>query len=273
MQRAIAAILIWFWLSQILCAQMGGKAGIGGVAGLGASGKTSALTWTLIQHPSNFTCATTGTGSTQTLGCTITATSTTAGNTLILLAGASAGASVAPTFSSASGDSAWTHCPAEYVNISYEAATFNQTADCAYILSAAGGATSITFTWTATVPNGFGYHSSVELLEIHRASGSSTFDACTTGGACIATAAGTAARVGPTCPITGASDYVVQWIAETELISSISGPYTNPFDLDNSNVEAGFAGALNQAAAPAQIWTTSGDTGIDGAAMACLAFK
>lgn len=273
MQRAIAAILVWCWLGQILCAQMGGKAGIGGVAGLGASGTTSALTWTLIQHPSNFTCVTTGTGSTQTLGCTVTSTSTTAGNTLILLGAFSAGANVAPTFSSASGDSSWTHCPAQYENLLVVTGTFNQGVDCAYILSATGGATSITFTWTATVPNGDGYHSSVELLEIHRASGSSTFDACTTGGACIATAAGTAARVGPTCPTTGPSDYVVQWISESELISSISGPYTNPFDLDNVNVEAGFAGALNQAAAPAQTWVTSGETSIDGAAMACVAFK
>lgn len=231
-------------------------------------------TWTLIQHPNNFTCGTTGTGSTQILSCTVTVSPTTAGDLGILLSSTIFGAAtVAPTFSSASGDSSWTHCPAQYSL--YNGSTYYMASDCAYIPSLSGGATSLNFAWSGTVTSGNGMASDVEFLELHRVSGTAAFDTCTSGSGCISTAAGTASRVSPSCALTsGVSDYVVQWIAETDAIVSISNAaYTNPFDLDNSDVEAGFAGALNQATAPSVTWTTSGDTSTSGASMSCVAFR
>ncbi len=232
------------------------------------------ITWTLIQHPHNFTCSVTATGSTQITTCTVTLSSNTvAGNGLILLSsfGNDAIPVVAPTFSSASGDSTWTHCPAQYKFISniYGVAT-----DCAYILSAAGGASTVTFSWTGTYGAMSDVVADAELLEIHRSTGSATFDACTTGTGCITSVTGTGARTSPSCPITG-TDYVAQWIADTSpTINSISGAaYTNPFDVDNSNVEGGFAGALTQSSAPAQTWTVTGATSTSIATMSCVAFK
>jgi hypothetical protein len=221
-------------------------------------------TWTLVQHPNNFGCTVAGTGSTQTIACTVTATATTAGNALILLSSIFGGSNTAPTFLSASGDSTWTHCPSSYAT---QAAL--ETVDCAYILSAAGGATSITFNWTGNTSNTSHFYADVELLEVHRSAGTASYDA-----GAATTVSGTASRVGPACSIAGTSDYVAQWIAESATIVSISGAaYTNPFDLDNTSVDAAFAGALNQSSAPAQTWTTSGDTSADGASMACVALR
>lgn len=231
------------------------------------------VTWTLIQHPHNFTCSTTATGSTQITSCTVTLTSNTVtGNTLLLLSafGNDAIPSVAPTFSSASGDSAWTHCPAQY---KFTSDVFGVATDCAYILSAAGGASTITFSWTGTYGATSDVVADAELLEIHRSTGTGTFDACTSGTGCITSVTGTGARTSPSCPITG-TDYVAQWIADTAVITAISGgAYTNPFDNDSSNVEGAFAGALNQSSAPAQTWTVTGTSSTSIATMSCVAFK
>jgi hypothetical protein len=231
---------------------------------------SGSITWTLVQHPNNFTCGTTGTGSTQTLSCTVTTSSTTAGDLLILVSATYMGlVTVAPTYSSASGDSSWTHCSGAYSTISNGGSGNSETVDCAFILSATGGATSVTWTWTGTVTSGgHSWDADAELLEYRRSTGTASFDA-----AGSTTAAGTAARTSPSCAVTGNGDVVIQFIAESEDIVSIGGPYTNPIDIENTNVVGGVGGALNQTNGAAQTWTTSGDTSTDAAAMGAICFK
>lgn len=223
--------------------------------------------WTVIQHPSNYTCTAPTTGSTQTMACTVTATPITAGNAILLLSSIFGASTVAPTFTSATGDSTWTHCPSAYATASNTLG--RETTDCAYVLSATGGGTSFVFTWTGTGVSSSHYFMDVELIEVHRSVGTSTLDASNG-----STASNAATRVGPVCSLSSTSDYVAQWIAETESVTAISGAsYTNPFDLDSTNVVAGFAGALNQSSAPAQTWTTAGDASGDVAAMSCVALR
>lgn len=224
-------------------------------------------TWTVVQHVKN-TCTTTGTGSTQILSCAVTVTSTTAGNLLILGAAAfTSQQNIAATFSSASGDT-FTHCPANLVNAASGGNT--NTADCAYRLSATGGATSLTWAWTANVPAANAYDSTVEALEIKRSSGTATFDGCSSGSTCFSSSTSCTSCAVATPSITGTSDYVLQWGSFSGgAPSAISGAgYNQPFDTD-STTKAGFAGALNQSSVIAQNWTqTSGR-----AAMSAVSFK
>lgn len=253
----------------IICAStwaaqgMGGKAGIGGNEGLGGGPSL----WSVIQHPSNFTCFGMGTGSAQTLGCTVTVTATTAGNLLLLLTSFASGhETVAATYSSATGDT-FTHCPAQYSTKT--SAPSQQATDCAYVLSAAGGATSITVNWTATIVSSDIWNTDIELIEVHRSSGTAAFDGCTSGGNCIATAT-SSPSTSPTFSITG-PDFVAQWISQNNAGCTISGAaYIQPFDVDSGNVASSFAGAPNQATAPAQTWYCPG---ITLAAMSGVAFK
>jgi hypothetical protein len=223
-----------------------------------------AATWTLTQHPHNFTCSGTSSGN---VACTVTATSTGAGHLLILLSsayeGQNAGNNTAPSYVSASGDSTWTHCPSSYANIQYSTNNFEAT-DCAYVLSSAGGATSFTFTWS--YPTGTQFSNiDVEFLEVVRSTGSATYD---TGNNTTSSCATSCA--GPTLTLTGSSDYIAQWTGADATINSVSGAYTNPADIDTSNVVGGFAGALNQSSGTGPTWSvTSGG----GSALSGLAFK
>jgi hypothetical protein len=147
--------------------------------------------------------------------------------------------------------------------------------DCAYILSLAGGATSLSYSWTGTFTNAIGLGLDVEFFEVHRVSGTAAYDSCASGGNCIATVLGLNNLTTPVCPTTaGSSDYVAQWAAYTETFVGISGPYTSPSpDIDNSDIEAAFTGAINQTSPPQQIWNVSGGTTTTGAALSCVAFK
>jgi hypothetical protein len=235
----------------------------GRIPGPGGMALAGGVTWTVVQHPHNFTCSAATSGN---LGCTVTASATTAGHLLILVSSAFEGQTgtnhTAPTFVSASGDSTWTHCASSYAHVEYTINAF-ENADCAYILSATGGATSFTFTWSFPTSTDSAAVD-VELLEVARSSGTAAFDTGNT-----ATSSGCASCVGPTLTLSGASDYIAQWNGNANGCTAISGAYTNPFDNDNSNVFGTFAGALNQSSGTGPTWTcTSG-----GAAMSGISFK
>ena len=231
----IAQLILAAWvavLPQLLSTGAGPKPSAGG----------GGVTWTLVQHPSNFTCSASN-GST-TIACTVTASATTAGNALLLLGGLyfeNAGAT-APSFNAASGDSTWTHCPASLKTDQYASPSWENT-DCAYILSAAGGATSFTFTWN--VPStSTGIYADAELLEVHRSTGTASYD---TGGvaACGTPSTGVTSCAMANLTLT-AADFVAEWAGVSEIPSAPGSPWTNPADVDSSNLYGIFLGALNR---------------------------
>jgi hypothetical protein len=227
--------------------------------------------FSLIQSPSNLTCTGTGNGTSQTFPCSVTVTATTAGNSLLLLTSFSTNnQTVQATYSSASGDSTWTHCPAQFSN--FVAPPLQYANDCAYILSATGGATTITANWVGTVANGISWSIDVQVVELHLSTGSAAFDACTTGTACITTTSSTSPYTSPTFTPTGSADYIAQWISQPGTSCSINGSaYINPFSTETNNVESSFAGALNQSSASAQTWTCGNNPTF--AAMSAVALK
>ena len=220
-------------------------------------GASAGVTWTVVQHPSCTTATTSGSSGNR--SCTVTNTqNTTAGNLLILLSSAF-GNFGQPTQVSASGDGTWTHCPNSSAAENYSSTNW-MASDCYYILSATGGAASETFTWNYSGGN----HQAIDV-EVHRSTGTAVYDTGNT-----ATNASCSSCVAPTLTLSGSSDYIVQWIAFASTVRSISGPYSNPLDLENANVEGGFAGALNQSSGAGPTWTT---TPADGAAMSGVAFR
>jgi len=217
----------------------------------------AAVTWTVVQHPHNFTCTASGSGN---HACTVTASATTAGNLLIMASSVFNNTAVSPTFVSASGDGTWTHCPA---SAGASNSGSSDTTDCAYLLSATGGATSFTFTWTFT--SGTSIDIDVELYEVHRSTGTATYD---TGNANGNTACSSC--TGPTGTIAG-HDFVAAWGAFNDTVNSTPGtPYTNPDDHEDANVGGSFEGALNQSSYTQPVYVLASST---RAAISFVAFK
>jgi hypothetical protein len=227
------------------------------------------ITWTLIQHKNNFTCSGTASG---TNACAVTVTSTTAGNVLVVASaifwGSSTGTN-APSFVSAtgnSGDTSFTHCPSAYGELNYSGHNY-EAADCAYIASATGGATSVTYNWNTQSASGNAWNIDVEFLEFHRSSGSPTIDTSNN-----ATSSACTTCTAPTLSLSSGSDVIVQFVSVFNTLSSVAAPYaTSPSpDLDSSNVFGGFAWALNQSSGTGPVWTASSSGSI---AMGGVAFK
>jgi hypothetical protein len=216
------------------------------VASTWAQGTTGAVTWTLIQHLSNFTCSTDS--------CSKTGVTTTAGDLLVLCSAIEA---TSPSFSSASGDGTWTH-PAGVAGVQGIIAT-----DCVYRLSATGGTgLTINFTWTGSSPIG----SDIEFYEVRRSTGTATYDVGnkTTSSDCTSC-------TGPALTLTGSSDFIAQIGNFVRSFTAPGAPWTNPSDLDNGgNLDAGFLGALNQSSGGAVTWSQSPSA---AASMSALSFK
>jgi len=221
-------------------------------------GAAGGVTWTVIQHPHNFTCSFSASG---THACTVTNTQNTTAGNLLILHSSSYNNNGAPVFVSASGDGSWTHCPSAAASENYSSTNF-LVADCAYILSATGGAATVTFNWSTSLGAG---NIDVELIEVHRSTGAATYDTDGT-----ATSASCSSCVGPTLTLGGSSEFIAQWGGFANAApSAISGAYSNPFDTDNANVFGAFAGALNQSSGTGPTWTVTAG----GSAMAGVAFK
>ena len=228
---------------------------------LAASG--GGVTWTLVQHPHNWTCTSTASGN---LACTVTATATTAGDGLLLALSYYAAVTTAgvPTYVSASGDSTWTH------NAGCAASGFNTASgdvysgtDCAYIANATGGATSLVMTYNFTnVKTVDGVFMDLELYEVKRSTGTPSIDVLNAApsNSCTATC------TGPTLALTG-TDYVAEWAATCNPPTVPGSPWTNPSDVDTANNQiAGFLGALNQTSVSALTYSQSVTCGFAGGA-------
>lgn len=254
---AVFALLVplsWLHGSSIASAIIGQNAGstLGTISGINCNGVTlwcsiqagilqlntgnPAVTWTVIQHPFNFACG--GTGTVNILNCTVTASAITAGNAVLFSEAIyGAGAVTPPSFNYASGDN-FTHCPAVQTAVQYTTEGW-ETADCFYLLSAAGGNTSFTFS-VNFYQTGPSYGMDAHLVEIHRSTGAAVFDT-----SALATRISCTNCAGPTLEL-GGSDYVYVFAAVGSTPSAVSSPYTQPQDLEPLLVEGVFAGAVNQ---------------------------
>ena len=199
------------------------------------------------------------------VACSVTVSPTTAGNLLIIAAGAENVTGPAPVFSAASGDGTWTHptSPGCYVTIT--AIGITNTTDCAYRLSATGGAVLISWTWTNAVAGSY-----VEVLEIRKATGNLfAFD---TAGALSSNSCVTCP--GPTLTLTGTVDYIIHWTTPWNLVVAVQGGdvagYQNPADFNTSG-NYGVAGAANATSGLPPSWLQVGAA--HSLAMGALAFK
>jgi hypothetical protein len=217
------------------------------------------VTWSLIQHPHNFT------GGASAVSVTTSAVGS--GNLLIVLwAAFSTGTSVSGNAVSATGET-FTECPTHWFQAyNYTGANYEST-DCFYVLSATGGETSVTFT-----PTWIGASSQsqdVEVIEYKRSTGTATYDTgnVSTNNACTSCAAPALSG------FSGSNAEVcVQFGGANQVISAISGSYTNPGDFDATNVTGGFAGNLSVSSYSAPSWTLSSTTNT-GLAMGAACWK
>jgi hypothetical protein len=216
------------------------------------------ITFTLIQHPKNVACTVSP--------CVVTTSSTSAGNLLVLWSSLQyAGTGFASLMSlSAVTDNGtsetWVHCPNSLIN---DAASSDATLygmDCWYVLSAAGGATSVSATWTLSGLTGtITKKIDAEVMEYHPSSTPIFYD---TGNAFF-DASSCSSCAGPAGLLSGSSDVVTQSAVYGSLyggtvITGIGGAYSNPADFDNTNhVFGAFAGALNQSSYSVPTWTSA----------------
>jgi hypothetical protein len=201
-----------------------------------------AESFTVVQH-STSTCASSP--------CADAITSTTAGNLLVLWSAATysgtGSSAIAQGFTAASGDSSWTHCPNQIVNYIDGVSTANAL-DCWYILSATGGATSVSATWTFAGLTAPTYAIADELFELQPSSTPVYYD---TGNAsnnltdCSTTCTGPAALLSST-------DAVLQATKLSSLPTGISSPYAVPDVL--SNVNGAFSSAMDQSSYSQPTW-------------------
>lgn len=227
-----------------------------------SGGSTGGVTWSVSQHPHNFTCVYIS-GTTET--CAVTTSATTAGHGLLLLWSdfVTGPTSFGATYNAASGDGSWTHCPASLAAAG--SSGFWTDSDCAYIASATGGATTITL--TLNIPMGTtGSHANAEILEIVRSTGTAAYD---TGNASIYNSGCTTNCNGPAITLTG-TDFVATWTALNSAVTAPGSPYTNPIDTDGSNVFSGFGGALTQASYTTPVWQQAS---LNIASVSAVAFK
>lgn len=195
-----------------------------------------AATWTMVQHPSRLNC---------TSPCAVTVTSTGAGHLLVGLAVFSStgqtitsitgGTSVHPGGCAASGGGG--------------------SSDLAYVLSATGGATTITFTGTAQ----FEF---AELIEYSNANGAA-FDVCANR---VQTSAGTNIAGVSAGTLTGTNDVINQWGRFSGTATGCPNSSTNPNDQPNGDAACGLINSTNNAAGN---YANASST----AALSAIAFK
>jgi hypothetical protein len=218
------------------------------------------VTWTLVQGSAagthNFTCTSTA--------CSVTVSSTTAGNLEIFLWAAFAEDTATPLTSNAATGDTFTHCPGFPQQYEYNPPNWT-IADCFYAVSAAGGATTFTITptWTGGESN---VASDVQFLEVHRSTGTATYDTDN-----VAENNSCTSCTAPSLTVSG-TDYVAEFGDFNQTVSAISGSYTNPANFDTTNAVAGFAGNLSVSSYSAPSWTVSSAPN-SGASMGVVAFK
>lgn len=218
------------------------------------SGGGGGGTWTIVQFKyrdslgggtGGGTCATGGTT------CAVTVASITATNQLVAFANAGNGFSV--TLSSVNGET-WSNCPTSCATGDSGAGWV----DGKYVLSATGGETSFTCTFSSAP----GAYVGCGIIEYHYTGASASIDV--TGSADRTTCTSCA---GVTLPLTGSNDAILQWALPAQTLSAVTSPYsTNAHFYSGS----GEAVSLGTASGTAPTWTQS-PTGT--VAVAAIALK
>lgn len=221
---------------------------------IGTGGGAVNGTFSMVQHPKTVTCAT--------ASCAVATAATTPGNLLVAWSAARySGTGVATVASLASVTDngtaeTWTRCPQSAINDSQNSNGTIHALDCFYVLSAAGGATSVTANWTLSGLGASSIKVDVEVIEYHPSLTPIFYDS----GNAFLQPNNCNPCSGPAGINTGTADVITQAIHNPtggSSISSISGSYSNPFDNDNANnaLFAGFAGAINSASYSQPSWT------------------
>jgi len=203
----------------------------------------ASLSFTVVQH-STSTCTSSP--------CADAITSTTTGNLLVLWSAATysgTGAALAEGFTAASGDSTWTHCPNQIVNY-VDSVSTAQALDCWYILSAAGGATSVSATWTFAGLSSPTYSIADELFELHPSSMPVYYDS---GNASNNLTDCSTTCTGPAALLSG-TDAVLQATMLSSPPQGISSPYSTPDILSN---DSAFSSAMDQSSYAPPTWDAS----------------
>lgn len=225
--------------------------GVGGTFGL----------YSVVQHVFN-SCMTPASGA----NCDVIVTPTTAGDLLFIAAGAENTSGTTPVFSSATGDGTWVHptSPGCYATIT--AIGITNTTDCGYILSATGGAVTISWAWTASALA----ISYVEVFELRKSTGAAfAFDT-----AAGITSASCNICTAPALTLTGTVDYIAQWTTPWNFVVAITGGdvsgYQSPIDM-NAAGQYAVAGVLNATSGTPPAWIQLGAP--HSLAMSGVAFK
>lgn len=185
-------------------------------------------TWALVQNPSKITCG-------NVSSCAITVTSTGAGN---LLVGSALIIDTAGNLQSISGGSS-VH-PANCLATDSGA---SGSSDVAYILSATGGSTSITFTFNGTFTIGV-----IQLWEFSYSSGPAVFDLCNNRDQSTNSASPLGVSL---TALTGSNDVFIQ---QGLFVGTVSAVTTYTGNFPNGN---GMAYLLNSTNGTAPTWTQS----------------
>jgi hypothetical protein len=213
----------------------------------------------LVQHATRFNCTT--------ASCAVTTSSTAAGSLLVLYSSAQYAGTGYPTVGALTGvtdngtSETWTHCPNSMVNDSFNTNGKIHATDCYYILSAAGGATTVTAAWAFSGLTSPSYKVDAEVFE-YSYTGTIYYD---TGNA-ILTSAGCTNCTGPSGLLDGTADVVLQSayvLHANRSVNSVSSPYSTALTTDTSSnaLYAAFAAASAQASYSQPTWTLSGATG------------
>jgi len=248
------SLLAIFTLSiAFLLTGCGGSKGAGGGDGI-----SSSPSQTLVQHGMS-QVSSCGGGQT----CTVTLPAATGAGHVLMLGIAGAGITGVPIAGAPSGDSAWTHCPSAYYGFhnSVQGSDWPFT-DCYYILSAAGGATSVSVPFTGTT--GLNWMN-LELMEVSCSGCTASYD---TSNFLFVPSCSTACD-SEVLSLSGSNDTILQILNPYYDEDSIASPYTL-LDQDPNSGNA-FSYLLNGSSGAPAVWGQNG--GAEWAETAGLAIK
>jgi hypothetical protein len=208
--------------------------------------------FSIVQSTQKFSCTFATSASTHT--CSVTVTSTGVGHGIIVASSMfyNGLTTTAPSYASTSGDSSLVHCPSPYGQVLETTTGGNDftVQDCAYTTSSVGGSTS--FTVTMNTPNQNTSTSSsidIQFVEFSKSSGTIALDTQNGTSYSPTSTCGTSPQPAcsfPSLTLTGSNDYIFLQCILDNSFSALSSPWTNPSNVELTNVGGGFFGALNQ---------------------------
>jgi hypothetical protein len=200
-------------------------------------------TWGFVQHKENAPC------SSSSSTCAVTVTSTGSGHVGVIL-GIAGSNSTTATISSVSGGGTWTVPPSSGCSLGNSAP--GGMVSCAYTLSTAASATSITVTWGTSSP---GSYVSVDFYEFSFTASSVALDKV--GTQAVTTAA--ANLPGVTLTLTGTNDVIVQAGQFSASATACASPYNTNSAFPNGNAACY---AINQSSGTAVTYTNTSSSAV-----------